>query len=113
MTHSLASSFFFSSLEQTVQRAIEEDVGSGDITAELVPANAIAQASVLCREHAVICGRPWVDEVFRQIDPAVELHWHHEDGSSISPEELVFSAHGPARALLTAERTALNFLQTL
>jgi nicotinate-nucleotide pyrophosphorylase (carboxylating) len=104
---------FFAGLEQTVAIALAEDIGSGDITAELVPPERTAEARVLCREHAVICGEAWVNEVFRQIDPSTSVEWIHGDGASINPDETVFIARGPARALLTAERTALNFLQTL
>lgn len=100
-------------LQQTVAAALAEDVGSGDITAGLVPAAQTAGARVLCREHAVICGQPWVDEVFRQVSPQISLQWLRRDGDRVKPNDAVFVAQGPARALLTAERTALNFLQTL
>ncbi len=100
-------------LPQTVAAALAEDVGSGDITASLVPEGQGAQARVLCREHAVICGRPWVDEVFRQVDPSITVDWRRGEGDRVRPDETVFVASGPARALLTAERTALNFLQML
>lgn len=104
---------FFAGLEQTVATALAEDIGSGDITAELVPAGRQAEATVLCREHAVICGVPWVNEVFRQVNPQITLQWLHGDGERINPDEAVFIARGDARSLLTAERTALNFLQTI
>src|SRR5690606_19510888 len=100
-------------LEETVARALAEDIGSGDITAELVPATQMAQAQVICREHAVLCGRPWVDEVFSQVLPGLVPEWHLEEGADMTPETRVLSISGPARALLTAERAALNFLQTL
>jgi nicotinate-nucleotide pyrophosphorylase (carboxylating) len=100
-------------LEETVARALAEDIGSGDITAELVPATQMARAQVICREHAVLCGRPWVDEVFRQVSPGLVPEWHLDEGADLAPETRVFSIRGPARALLTAERAALNFLQTL
>ncbi|MEX2367340.1 MAG: carboxylating nicotinate-nucleotide diphosphorylase [Pseudohongiellaceae bacterium] len=100
-------------LELTVAHALAEDIGSGDITAELIPEGRLAQARCVCREHAIICGEPWVNEVFRQIDPGIEVEWVHREGERINPDETVFLAHGPARALLTAERTALNFLQTI
>lgn len=100
-------------LEDTVRNALAEDIGSGDITAELIPADREARAKVICREHATICGEPWVGEVFRQVDPDVVLTWEKHDGDSIEPGEVVFIARGRARSLLTAERTALNFLQTL
>ena len=100
-------------LEETVRGALSEDIGDGDITAELIPEDRQARASVICREHATICGEPWVTEVFRQVDADVTVEWKHHDGDSIDPGDVVFVAHGKARSLLTAERTALNFLQTL
>src|SRR5690606_29414676 len=96
-----------------VQRALDEDVGAGDITAALIPAGHRGRARVICREAAVICGRPWVDEVFRQVDPAVGVDWAVQEGAAVTPDTLIFTLSGPARALLTGERTALNFLQTL
>jgi nicotinate-nucleotide pyrophosphorylase (carboxylating) len=104
---------FTQGLEQTVESALAEDIGNGDITAELVPQGRISKARIVCREHAVICGQPWVDEVFRQISPSTELKWEKQDGDRVNPNQTVFIAKGDARALLTAERTALNFLQTL
>jgi len=100
-------------LENTVNNALLEDVGSGDITAELIPEDYDAKARVICRQYATLCGEPWVNEVFRQIDDSVTLNWHHHDGDALSPNDVVFTASGKARSLLTAERTALNFLQTL
>ncbi len=100
-------------LAACVARALAEDVGAGDLTAALVPATARAHARVITREAAVVCGAPWVDEVFRQLDPAVKVRWHAAEGASVAANELLFEAVGPARALLTGERTALNFLQTL
>ncbi|WP_421865321.1 carboxylating nicotinate-nucleotide diphosphorylase [Motiliproteus sp.] len=100
-------------LEITVKRALEEDIGSGDITAALIPANQMAKAEVISRDEATICGRDWVNEVFRQVDPTVKLHWHVNDGNRVAPNQPLFTAEGPARSLLTAERCALNFLQTL
>ncbi len=96
-----------------MQNALAEDIGSGDVTAALVPASQLVQGRVICREAAVICGVHWVDEVFRQLDPQVRLEWQVADGAEVSPETELFSIQGPARAVLTGERTALNFLQTL
>lgn len=104
---------FFFGLQQTVAAALAEDVGSGDITANLVPESALANARVMTREHAVVCGAPWVNEVFAQVDPRSKLQWLHQDGAHVKPGDIIFTAAGPARSLLTAERTALNFLQTL
>jgi nicotinate-nucleotide pyrophosphorylase (carboxylating) len=96
-----------------VQWALAEDIGSGDITAELVPSNKTATARVITREQAVICGKAWVDEVFRQIDPAIQVQWHCQDGDQVDANAVLFVAKGNARHILTAERTALNFLQLL
>lgn len=100
-------------LAATVARAIAEDVGTGDLTAALVPAARQAQATVITRERTVICGRPWFDEVFRQIDPAVTVDWAVGEGESVPANQLLCTLAGNARSLLTGERTALNFLQTL
>lgn len=96
-----------------VSHALAEDVGSGDITAQLIPASATSRAEVITREEAVLCGRPWFDEVFRQLDASVQVVWHAEEGEGIKPNQVVCELAGPARAILTGERTALNFLQTL
>jgi nicotinate-nucleotide pyrophosphorylase (carboxylating) len=100
-------------LARTVARAIEEDVGGGDRTAALVPQDRAARATVITRESAVVCGRPWFDEVFRQVDPRVQVKWQVAEGEAVEPGRLLCRLAGPARALLTGERTALNFLQTL
>lgn len=97
----------------TVARALQEDIGTGDITAMLIPADKQARAAVISRETAVICGRAWVDEVFRQLDPATQIEWHINEGDLVSPGQRLFTLEGNARILLTAERVALNFLQTL
>ncbi|MFO0453948.1 MAG: carboxylating nicotinate-nucleotide diphosphorylase [Pseudomonadota bacterium] len=100
-------------LEETVERALAEDVGTGDLTALLVPEGARCRARVITREAAVLCGAAWVDAVFRRLDPALAVRWHAQDGDAIAPDALLFEVEGPARPLLTGERTALNFLQTL
>jgi nicotinate-nucleotide pyrophosphorylase (carboxylating) len=105
--------FFVSDLADTVANALREDVGTGDITAQLVPDDALATGRVICRESAIICGRPWVDEVFRQIDPAIVVNWSVYDGNAVAANDVVFTVQGKARALLTGERCSLNFLQTL
>ncbi|HTR00073.1 MAG TPA: carboxylating nicotinate-nucleotide diphosphorylase, partial [Candidatus Acidoferrum sp.] len=104
---------YFSDLAATVANALREDIGSGDITAQLVPADAMASARVICRESAVICGRPWVDEVFRQLDPTCRVEWAVQEGAIVAANAVIFTVHGSARTLLTGERNALNFLQTL
>ncbi|MBB2495436.1 carboxylating nicotinate-nucleotide diphosphorylase [Aquipseudomonas ullengensis] len=100
-------------IEANVRRALREDIGSGDITAQLIPAERLAQASIITREDAVVCGTAWVDAVFRQLDPRVAVHWHVADGERVSANQVLFSLEGPARALLSGERSALNFLQSL
>ena len=97
----------------TVSTALAEDIGPGDITAELIPADRTATARVITREEAVICGTAWVDEVFRQVDAGVRVTWHCQDGDRVGANQTLFELQGPARALLTGERTALNFLQLL
>ena len=100
-------------IEDNARRALSEDIGSGDITAQLIPAERLAQARVITRDAAVICGSAWVDAVFRQLDPRVAVHWQVADGERVAPNQPLFSLEGPARALLSGERSALNFLQTL
>ncbi len=94
-------------------RALAEDVGAGDLTAGLVPAERRARARVLARQAAVICGRPWVDATVRQVEPSAVLHWLVPEGQRTLADQIVLEIEGSARALLTAERTALNFLQLL
>ena len=96
-----------------VRQALAEDVGSGDITAQLIPADRQAKAQVITREAAVLSGRAWVDEVFRQIDPSIKVTWLAKDGDTLLPDQVIFTAEGSARGLLTGERAALNFLQML
>ena len=100
-------------LASQVATALSEDVGSGDVTALLVPATQTVRGRVITREDAVLCGRPWVEETFRQLDPQVRLTWHAADGDRIVANSVIFEIAGPARAVLTGERTALNFLQLL
>ena len=100
-------------LPERVALALAEDIGSGDITARLIPEDATAEASILTRESAVLCGQPWVNEVFRQLEPEATVTWLAEEGSDIVPDQVVCRIAGNARALLTGERTAINFLQTL
>jgi nicotinate-nucleotide pyrophosphorylase (carboxylating) len=102
-----------SDLSLTVTRALAEDIGTGDVTARLVRADQRAKARVVAREHAVLCGAPWVDEVFRQLDPFVVVSWQAAEGSRVTPDQVLFTLEVPSRSLLTGERTALNFLQAL
>ncbi len=100
-------------LRETVTHALQEDIGSGDITALLIPADKISIATVIVRERATICGIDWFNEVFRQLDPALAIEWHIAEGDTVEPDTLLCTLTGNARILLTGERAALNFLQTL
>jgi len=100
-------------IEQDIRQALAEDLGSGDITAALIPADRVWKASVYSCDNAVLCGRNWFDRVFQHLDEQVEVCWYVADGESIAPHQVVCTLTGPARALLSGERTALNFLQTL
>jgi len=107
----------FHALEETVTRdvtrALAEDVGTGDLTAHLVPAGARAQARLMTRQSGVLCGVEWFRRTFEELDPDVEIFWHHEDGDDIVANSSLCELEGDARAMLTAERTALNFVQLL
>jgi nicotinate-nucleotide pyrophosphorylase (carboxylating) len=100
-------------LAQQVEAALREDIGSGDVTAALVPAAQRVRGSVITRENAVLAGRPWAEATFRRLDPHVQLTWHANDGEPITANQVLFEIAGAARAILTGERTALNFLQLL
>jgi len=100
-------------IETSVQRALAEDLGDGDLTAGLIDAGAQARGQVISREPAVLCGSPWFDEVFRQLDQRIRIEWRAHDGVSISRDQVLCRFQGPARGLLSGERAALNFLQTL
>jgi nicotinate-nucleotide pyrophosphorylase (carboxylating) len=101
------------SLRRQVAQALEEDLGSGDLTAGLIDENALSRVEVVCRDSAVICGTPWFDAVFRQLDETVVIDWSVRDGDRLSPGQVICRMQGNTRALLTGERTALNYLQTL
>ena len=96
-----------------VADALAEDIGDGDLTAQLIDRDSRLCASILCREPAVLCGRAWVEEVFGQLDSRITLRWHAEDGAHLASGFTLCELEGPSRALLTGERTALNFLQLL
>ena len=102
-----------SDISATVSRALAEDIGDGDLTAALVPAAARARGRVISREPAVLCGTAWFDEVFRQVDDAIAVHWETSDGEALHRDQVLCRLEGPARGMLTGERSALNFLQTL
>jgi len=100
-------------VERNVAAALAEDVGSGDLTAQLVPAAGAGRATVIAREDAILCGSPWFAACFRQLDATVRVAWQASDGERIAPGQVLCQIAGPARALLTGERSALNFLQLL
>ncbi len=96
-----------------VSRALAEDLGAGDLTAELIGAGTQGRARVIAREPATLCGRAWFDETYRQLDARVQIQWHAADAALVETGQVVCELEGPARSLVTGERTALNFLQTL
>lgn len=100
-------------IADTVRDALAEDVGTGDLTAGLIPAEAMANAQILTREDTVLCGRLWFDEVFRQVDVRIRIEWRTKDGDAVLAGQVLCDLSGPARGMLTSERTALNFLQLL
>ena len=100
-------------IAQLVTFCLQEDVGSGDITAELIPADKTISAKLISRDNGIFCGRPWADEVFQQVDSSLTVNWNIKEGSELSPDQTLVQIVGPARSILTAERTVLNFLQTL
>ena len=101
------------SIHANVAAALEEDVGTGDITALLIPAHEHAEATIITREDCVFCGKDWVIEVFYQIDKKIIIEWNIDDGEEAKANSILFKLRGNARGLLTGERTALNFVQTL
>jgi nicotinate-nucleotide pyrophosphorylase (carboxylating) len=100
-------------ISRNVEAALAEDVGSGDITGELIPADATATATVVTREAMTLAGRQWFDEVCRRVDASIEVTWNHDDGDRVEQGAVLCELYGPARGILTAERTALNLLQLL
>ena len=100
-------------IQTDVERALREDIGDGDLTAELVPASALIGATIVTNSDLTMAGRPWVDQVFRQLDPRITLAWQVDDGEMIMADSTICNLQGPARSILSGERVALNFLQTL
>lgn len=111
--HSPTDPVFAESIATSVAVALAEDIGSGDVTAALIPAAQRAEAVVISREPAVVCGRPWVDAVFAAVDKNVEIEWLVSEGERVVADQPLFRLRGATRSLLTGERCALNFLQTL
>ncbi len=102
-----------SDVAEDVRRALREDLGAGDLTAALIRPETLATAHVISREPAVLCGAPWFEEVFQQLDARIQVSWTATDGDPVEPNQVLCQLHGPARPLLSGERTALNFLQLL
>lgn len=102
-----------SEIRRNVRAALDEDLGSGDLTAPLVPSSKRLRAAVLCRQKVVLCGQPWFDACMRELDPSAEIAWAAPEGARVDAGARVCTVHGEARALLAAERVALNFIQTL
>ena len=100
-------------IRANVLAALAEDVGDGDITAQLIPADNRSRGRVITREAGVLCGSAWVDAVFEEVNPDIQINWHKQDGDSLAAGDILFDFSGPARGLLTGERAALNFLQLL
>ncbi|QGU31798.1 carboxylating nicotinate-nucleotide diphosphorylase [Thermochromatium tepidum] len=100
-------------VEVQARAALDEDVGEGDLTAALLPQDCFAHAELITRESAILCGTPWFEAVFRVLDPRIRIQWDVKDGEQVAPGARLCQLEGPARALLTGERTALNYLQTL
>jgi nicotinate-nucleotide pyrophosphorylase (carboxylating) len=100
-------------IEETVNAALTEDIGSGDVTSSIIPEDEVSLANVISREPAIICGIDWFEEVFNQLDPNVFIDWEVDDGDEVEANQQLCTLSGPTRSLLTGERTALNFLQTL
>ncbi len=107
------SSGLIKEIERSVAIALEEDIGDGDITAALIPPHHLATATIITRESAVMCGQPWAERVFQSVDASVSIEWQVEEGQRLEPDTVICKLSGSARSLLTAERAALNFLQTL
>ncbi len=100
-------------INRMVQHALMEDIGGGDVTANLLPKTQLATATVISREAGVLCGTAWFTRVFAQVDPTITITWQMQDGDNLAPQQLICELRGPTRAVLTGERVALNFLQTL
>ena len=100
-------------IKQNVDAALAEDIGTGDISAQLIPLDTTARAKIYSRQEATLCGTPWVDEIFRRLDPNIAISWQVEEGQQVAKDQCLVEIAGNARALLSGERTALNFLQTL
>ena len=101
-----------SAIELNISAALAEDMGTGDLTAQLIPQQQTAAATVISRDHALLCGKAWFESCFRRLDPGIEIHWYATEGAFITPAQKLCDIRGHARTMLSAERPALNFLQT-
>jgi len=113
MTEKKMNKDLLDTIKQNVEFSLLEDIGSGDITAQLIPEDKTTFAKVITRDRAIICGQEWVNEVFSRISKTLKISWLVDEGQEVSPNDVLFTLEGPARAILTGERSALNFLQTL
>ena len=100
-------------IAKLVTFCLQEDVGTGDITAELIPIDKIISVKLISKDNGIFCGRPWADEIFQQVDSSLTVNWNIEEGAELYPDQTLVQITGSARSILTAERTVLNFLQTL
>jgi len=100
-------------ISENVEKALKEDVGTGDVTTNLIEEHTIAEATLICRDKAILCGVDWFNEVFNQLDDSIEIKWHANDGDEIKADQTICALNGPATSILTGERTAINFIQTL
>ena len=100
-------------ISSQVKLALEEDIGQHDLTADLIPLSSMATATIINREPATLCGQAWLNEVFKQVDPNIQITWYFKDGDSLPTDSTFCELTGPARNLLTGERTAMNYIQTL
>ena len=100
-------------IQSQVSQALAEDIGSGDLTAALIPENKQSTAHLICRDNAILCGQDWFTEVFQQLNQQIQIKWHYSDGESIAEDQCICTLTGNSRDILTGERTAMNFLQTL
>jgi len=100
-------------IDSQVKLALEEDIGQHDLTADLIPLASMATATIINREPATLCGQAWLNAVFKQVDSSIDITWYFNDGDSLPSDSILCKLNGPARSLLTGERTAMNFIQTL
>ena len=96
-------------IQQSVRTSLEEDIGAGDVTADLIPLDEASKATILCRDDAILCGSAWLDETFRQVDDSVIAQWYFKDGDAIEKNSVLCRLRGTSRSLLSGERVALNF----